>query len=484
MLTKFQHQYLKNLIIDKAHNEKVDRIIFAVTSADHSNTRRNPVPLYLRTMAIAKFVQDLPCEVKIYPIPDIPQSNKFAEYLLKQIFYQSGENLTPKNTILACSTPEVIKLFKEIGIKNMPVELENENAQKYSSLRPFEVINLIIKSKNWVHDENWKQYASDATQDIYLDYSMGDQIRELFSDSILNDNADLTDTRDYNTYAVGMDKNMEFKFKDISPFIVDGKIVDAGCGTGGMINLLAKKYKESDIIGIEATRKFYEFCKMQDFGEAFVFFYRRNITDQNFKENTINTFIYSSVLHEIYSYINEKTLKQVLKNTYKQLTHKGRIVIRDVVGPENPKDIVLLELNKEDGKSNGEIKELSTYAKFFRFVKDFIPRKILFKEKTINNKKFIELKMQDAYEFLSKMTYVDNWLSEMHEEFGYWSFNKWKAELEEIGFQIIEGSKEFKSEYIIEKMYKPRVKLFKLENNDLKEVDYPATNMVLAGEKI
>ena len=58
MLTKFQHQYLKNLIIDKAHNEKVDRIIFAVTSADHSNTRRNPVPLYLRTMAIAKFVQE------------------------------------------------------------------------------------------------------------------------------------------------------------------------------------------------------------------------------------------------------------------------------------------------------------------------------------------------------------------------------------------------------------------------------------------
>jgi SAM-dependent methyltransferase len=483
MLTKFQHQYLKNLINDKMNGRKIDRLIFAVTSADHSNTRRNPVPLYLRTMAIARFVQDLPCEVKIYPIPDIPQSDKFADYLLKQIFYQSEEKLTPKDIILACSTPEVIKLFEKQGFENLPVELENERVKKYSSLRPFEIIDLIVKSSNWRHDDSWKKYASDATQDMYLEYNIGDQIKELFSDSILNDNADLTDTRDYNTYAAGMDKNMEFKFKDIAPFVVEGKIVDAGCGTGGLINLLARNYNESDIIGIEATRKFYEFCKMQDFGGAFVFFYRRNITDQNFKDNTINTFIYSSVLHEIYSYINEKTLKLVLKNTYKQLSHKGRIIIRDVVGPSNPNEIVLLELNSTDGKDSGELKLLSTYAKFFRFVKDFIPRKISFKEKTINERKFIELRMQDAYEFLSKMTYIDNWMSEMHEEFGFWSFDKWKEELIKIGFKIVEGSREFKSEYIIDKMYKPRAKLFKFEKKELKEIDYPATNMILAGEK-
>ncbi len=483
MLTKFQHQYLKNPINDKANKKKIDKIIFAVTSADHSNTRRNPLPLYLRTMAITEFVHDLQCEVKIYPIPDIPQSEKFADYLIKQIFYQSGEKLTSKNTILACSTPEVIKSFEKLGFKNLPVELLDGKSQKYLALRPFEIINLIVKSKNWKHDETWKQYAADATQDIYLEYSSGDLIKELFSDSLLNDNADLTDTRDYNTYAVGMDKNMEFKFKDIAPFVVEGKIVDAGCGTGALINLLAKNYKESDIIGIEATRKFYEFCKMQDFGGAFVFFYRRNITDQNFKENTINTFIYSSVLHEIYSYISEKTLIQVLKHTYYELCNRGRIIIRDVVGPKNPNDTVLLELNEKDGKDKGEIKELSTYAKFFRFVKDFIPKKITFKEKTIEDKKLIELRMQDAYEFLSKMTYVDNWLSEMHEEFGFWSFDKWKAELEKVGFRIVEGSKEFKSEYIIEKIYKPRAKLYKLEKEGLKEIDYPCTNMILSGEK-
>jgi len=81
MLTKFQHQYLRNLIEDKIDGKKVERIIFAVTSANHDNTRRNPIPLYLRSMAITKFSQDLPCEIKIYPIPDVKPSPRFAEYI-------------------------------------------------------------------------------------------------------------------------------------------------------------------------------------------------------------------------------------------------------------------------------------------------------------------------------------------------------------------------------------------------------------------
>ena len=31
---------------------EIDNIIFAITSANHSNTRRNPLPLYQRVMAI------------------------------------------------------------------------------------------------------------------------------------------------------------------------------------------------------------------------------------------------------------------------------------------------------------------------------------------------------------------------------------------------------------------------------------------------
>lgn len=485
ILTKFQHQYLKNLIEKGINGKKVNRIIFAVTSANHENTRRNPIPLYLRTMAITKFSQSLPCEVKIYPIPDVKNTEKFANYLLNQIFYQSGERLTPENTILACSTPNVINLFTQIGFKNMPVELSDEKKNKYVSLRPYEVIELLIKSgKTWRNSSAWKEYASEAAQEVYLEYDLGDLIIELFNDSLLGEDADITETRDYNTYAVQMDQNVKFKFNDIKPFIARGKIVDAGCGTGALVKILAKEFTESDIIGIEATRKFYEYCKMQDYGDSFVFFYRKNITDQNFKENTINTFIYSSILHEIYSYIGEKALKKLLKNTFDQLAPHGRIIIRDVVGPANKEEVVLLKLNTRDGKTTGEIKELSTYAKFFRFAKEFKPRKINFKEVIIEGTKFIELNLGDAYEYLSKMNYIDNWKSEMHEEFGFWSLSVWKKELEKIGFSIVDGSKEFQSDYIIDKMYAGKAALYKKLGNKIVEIDYPATNMILAGEKI
>lgn len=484
MLTKFQHTYLINLINKGINGEKIDKIIFAITSADHANTRRNPIPLYLRVLAIEKFSRDLPCKIKIYPIPDVKQTKKFAEYILHQIEYFGGEILTPKNTILACSTPQVISLFKKLKFNNLQTELINAKKAQYSALIPYEIINLLVESgKNWKTCPKWKELASQASQEVYLEYNLGESIVELFKDSLTNEDADLTETRDYNSYARGMDQNIEFKFNDIKPFVVQGKIVEAGCGTGALVWYLSKYFEESDIIGIELTRRFYEYCRLQQYPNPFVYFYRRNIIDQNFKDSTINTFVYSSVLHEIYSYINKEALRKVLKNTYRQLAPEGRIVIRDVVGPEKAKEKVLLELNEKDGKASGDIKSLSTYAKFYRFVKDFIPRKIKFKEKRINGKRLLEINLRDAYEFMSKMNYTNNWQSEMHEEFGFWSFNDWKRELKNAGFEIVAGSHLFKSKYIIEKMYKGKVALYKKKGKELITRDYPPTNMILSAEK-
>ncbi|MCR4327505.1 MAG: methyltransferase domain-containing protein [Nanoarchaeota archaeon] len=485
LLSEFLHDYIKNLVKKGIEGKKVERIIFAITSSDHENTRRNPVPLYLRALAIEKFSKNINCETKIYPISDVKETKKFAEYIIHRIEYLGGEKLTPKNTLIASSTPSVIKMFKKMGFQVITNELiPGEKEEKYSTLRPYEILNLLVKAgKKWRTDKNWKKYTSKSTEEIYLEYNLGDSIIEVFKDSLINEDANLTETRDYNSYARGMDQNIQFKFNDIAPFVVPGKIVDAGCGTGALIWHLSKNFEESDIIGIEATRKFYEYCKLQEYPNPFVYFYRKNILDQNFKENTVNTFIYSSVLHEIYSYISEDSLKKVIKNTFKELLPGGRIVIRDVVGPENPKEKVFLELNEKDGKDSGDVHILSTKAKFYKFVKDFKRRKIEFEEVKFLGKTFIELSIQDAYEFISKMNYTDNWKSEMNEEFGFWSLSKWKDEIKKVGFEIVPGSKSFKSEYIIEKMYKGKAKIYKKEKGELLVLDYPDTNIILAGEK-
>jgi SAM-dependent methyltransferase len=485
MLTKFQQQYLRDLVMQGVGGKHVRKIIFAVTSANHENTRRNPVPLYLRAMAIDEFARELPCDFKIYPIPDVRATDHFAKYILNQIFYESGEHLAPENTILACSTPPVISLFTELGFQHVPVEfVEDAKEEGYKALRPYEVIDLLVqKGLNWRSGHEWREYASLATQNIYDKYSLGDLIVEVFQDALLNDDADITDTRDYNTYAFAMDNIINIKFEDIRPFVVNGKVVDVGCSTGSLVRLLSKEFNESDVIGVEATRKFYEFCRSQEYPNPNVFFYRRNITDQNFKENSINTFIYSSILHEIYSYIGEPTLHTVLKNSLAQLAPGGHVIIRDVVGPENPDKEVYMWLRDDDGVSIGDPHVLSTYAKFFRFVKDFLPRKISYREETLNEKKYIYLRLQDAYEFMSKKNYTDNWDSEMHEEFGFYSFSKWQNLLQEMGYEIAHGSRTFLNPHILEHSYQGNVALFTRHGDELVPEPYPPTNMILVGEK-
>src|SRR3989344_294289 len=289
MLTKFQRQYMQKILREGVNSQKVDEIIFAVTSANHDNTRRNPLPLYLRALAIEKFCRDFKCKVSIYPIKDIPQTHKYAQFVIGQIFYQSDKNLTPQNTILGCSTPPVISLFKKLGFQNTSFELTDNGSDQYVALRPFEVINLLTKSVDNLKEDNaeWKKFTSEATQEIYEQYNLGSLIIELFKDSLLTEDADITETRNYDTYALGMDNVASIKFQDIKPFILEGKIVDVGCSTGSLIQLIAKEFKESDIVGIEAVRKFYEYAKMQEYENPFVFFYRRNLTDQNFKDNSI-----------------------------------------------------------------------------------------------------------------------------------------------------------------------------------------------------
>lgn len=72
ILTDFQFKYLYRLVQTRLESVKdvnreainsntpIDAIIFAVTSANHAGTKRNPIPFYLRTMMIQEFSKDLP----------------------------------------------------------------------------------------------------------------------------------------------------------------------------------------------------------------------------------------------------------------------------------------------------------------------------------------------------------------------------------------------------------------------------------------
>lgn len=104
LLTDFQFKYLYRIIQAGLKNERdaygnvlgitegIEGIIFAVTSANHSNTRRNPLPFYLRAIALEAFSRDLQIPSYIYGIDDVGNLGDFASYTIKGLSMKVMEN--------------------------------------------------------------------------------------------------------------------------------------------------------------------------------------------------------------------------------------------------------------------------------------------------------------------------------------------------------------------------------------------------------
>ena len=135
------------------------------------------------------------------------------------------------------------------------------------------------------------------------------------------------------------------------------------------------------------------------------------------------------------------------------------------------------------------LKQLSTRSRFYLFAHDFLDGRSPFPFETTNlsGQRVFRLKLRQAAEFLSKKDYLDNWRSEMNEEFCFWSFAKWKSVLAEIGFEIQENpnraeesSRAYTNPWVVQHRYDHHVILFEPSGQRL---PWPPTNMVLLAVK-
>ncbi len=512
--TKFQEKYLWDIFGDK--DNPYAEIVFAVTSANQENSRYNPLPFHARALGLDRFANQyrkkLGVSYRIVPIPHFKPSPDFAKYVLKetQEYYEGALILSPENTAVLCSTPEVMEQFTKLGFKILTAEF-NPSAKTYTTKTPIEVLKDVVgQGESWATNPEIQAELSEATKGVWVDFpEIPKKIMRIWRDPLLTETGSLTETRDYSTYAYGMgqDAVIEYKYNDMKTFILPGKIADEGCADGSLIVRLAKDFTDSDILGIEITSEFVARCRERqragEFSGTFVYIHQRNLMDKIFEDNSINTTICNSTTHEIWSYGDkEVSLKNYLNKKYHQTKMGGRIIIRDVVGPEDKNEIVYLWLNDKDGENQGELKNLSTRARFLRFANDFLEdmrqsqkrrldSKIQFEEREIESKKYAVLRLKDAAEFMMKKDYVDNWRSELNEEFAFWSFSEWKSALSEAGFAVLENpnqpdesSRAYANPWIIENRLKNKVGLFKIVGEKLEALPYPVTNMVLVGEKL
>lgn len=496
LLTNFQQQYLTGI----CRSTKVEAIIFAVTSANHSNTRRNPLPFYLRALQIEEFGRLLGVSCYIYGIDDVGNVKNFSSYTIKRIHHESEGlfDLHPSNTQVICATP-VLEMYESEGFRILTAELEDRQTWKRHSPIPWDIVERIASASDWVDDVWIKERMHPVSVAIWDRYRLGNKVQMLFRDKMISDDGDITTTRDYNTYVRQMDEIAVLKYEETAPFIRPGRVGDIGCAVGSWIKLACadNRWRECDFYGIEVARHLFDICQQRkhngEFTNPFVFFSQRNaVTGLAFDKGSMNTIHTSSLTHEIESYGSRQELLSFIRNRYNELAPGGVWINRDVVGPENREQTVLMKLAKDDGRNDDfdqkqatrealsdYLKGLSTYGRFMRFAKDFRAKEG-YKLKYEVTSGLIKLSLKDACEFMSRKDYVDNWESEMHETFCFWDLNDWKKELTHAGFSIAAGSQAYTNQWIVDNRFKGKVELF--DQNQVR-IDYPVTGMIMIAEK-
>ena len=502
LLTRFQATALRDLIagcsVDRDGElitfDGLVTVVWAVTSANHAGTRRNPIAANRREAAIERFSAAERLRSLVVWVFDTAPTDRFADVTVTNVAATTGLELTPANTIVACSTSEVVPLYEELGFRIAPFELDHPDAPA----RPWDLLQRLADG-----DQTWRDLAADATVDLYDRYDLEAYVRAVSIDPITDDEGGLTDTRDYRTYMRSFEAAADRKWELVAPHVVPGRIVDVGCATGALLEVAARdpRLHESDLYGIEIARHLYEECVHKKAQGAFAnpntFFLQRNVLAAPvFRGRSVDTTITMALTHEVFSYGDgETSLRSLADVLYRQTAPGGVWINSDVCGPDDPDRPVALHLRRDDGidttaargleglsavEVNDYVESRSTRARFFQFAQDFRHyADVAFPYEERADGAFA-LSLSDAMEFLSKKDYANNWQSECHEQFCALDTAGWYALVEAAGFTVDPASRGIRNDWIVEHRFAPTARL---EAPDGTPLPWPTTHVLLVARR-
>ena len=263
----------------------------------------------------------------------------------------------------------------------------------------------------------------------------------------------------------------------IIDYSVGMRIVDVGSGGGVLLDRLEKKFPDREIIGTDISTNVIDALNAKKKKEG----HRWNVVVHNFVEgpfaNKTDTVIFSSILHEIYSYTETPkgrfeidSVKTALKNAFASLTPGGRIIIRDGIKTDSD-ELVTIRFKSSDGMDFFE-----NYRNDFKGLKD-IPdeKKVVFADAE-------SLTVTGDINFMREFMYTYTWgkqsyAHEVQEQFGYFTLKEYTDYLESLGAKIIVARELLESGYPLN-----LGKYLDLMDQDGNERVYPASNCIIVAE--
>lgn len=247
-------------------------------------------------------------------------------------------------------------------------------------------------------------------------------------------------------------------------FIKGKKVLDAGCGSGALADTLCNEFGY-DVTGIDLSLLSYKEMQNRGLGKRFI---HGNLLDMSlyFDKCQFDTIIFSSVLHEVYSYngFHLGDIEQTIENALKIIPTGGRIIIRD--GVKSPKH----GYRRIKFKNPNDVLFLTEYCRRFK------GRNIQYKQ---ISKHVYEMLINDAMEFL--FTYTWGWDSfdrEVQEQYGVFTLDKYECLARRLGAEVIHSIEYLQPSYALH-LYDKIEYLDEKMNNAL----LPNSNMMLVIEK-
>lgn len=461
-VTKDQERSLK-----RALKGVPGKLVFVITADGQGGTKRHPLYSNERKLIAEGFAKKLGRPYEIHAAADIADSLAWTAHICDVVKSESdGETvLAPENTLLISSNNDVNQHFARAGYRAIKPDTGGK--------LPIDMLQAAATGGNW------KAMATKETLAVFASHDVEARLITLFSDLLLNDDGELSHGRDFAVYSQGMDASMAVKIQDICPWIVAGYIVDKGCGTGTLLIHLSNLHPTSQIVGMDLSRDLLHRSEGQHYVNHNVAVVMGNIIHKRFAEGTVSTIIFSSVMHEIYSYngYDRNQIRLALRNAWLELMVGGRIIIRDGVKPKNGDRMVWLRCK------DAELEE-----RFRKFAREFKGKSahpgFAYEERDFDGVKHFRMSMHEANEFLSKKDYVTNWAMEVNEEFGVWTTDEWRDELTALGYKVLK-SDSYLNPWIEENRYDGHVWLFADEGGKPGErLPYADTTGVIVAEKV
>lgn len=228
------------------------------------------------------------------------------------------------------------------------------------------------------------------------------------------------------TYLTDMNNGQDHK-RVISDYATGTLMLDIGAGGGVMLDILSEDHPEAEVVGIDVSTNVIEELNRRKNRENKRWQVKQadalELKDY-YDPGSVDTIVFSSILHEMFSYIpykgkkfNHEVIIQALKSSFEVLNNGGRIIIRDGIMTE-PNDMRYLKFKDKKGREF-----------FRRYVKDFKGREIAYDVEDDGN---IKLAVNDAMEFLYTYTWGEEaYPHEVQEQFGYFTPSEFKKAIEE-----------------------------------------------------